>query len=77
MTMKEKILHYFRDINYAYNDCTKYDTLKAGLEEMEKEHKKNLSCNSCKHYGKLSLDCARCDDSCSQYMPKEGLNDGC
>mgnify|MGYP002528625251 CR=1 FL=1 len=37
MTMKEKILHYFRDINYVYNDCTKYETLKSGLEAYEDE----------------------------------------
>lgn len=37
MTMKDKILHYFRDINYAYNDCTKFDILKAALEKMGAE----------------------------------------
>lgn len=40
--MKEKILHYFRDINYVYNDATKYDKLQAMLEEMEQE-----KCGSC------------------------------
>ena len=30
----EEILNTFSDINYAYNDCTKYDTLKRMLEEL-------------------------------------------
>lgn len=34
-SMKEKILEYFKDINHAYNDCTKFDTLKRMLEQME------------------------------------------
>ena len=28
-------------------------------------------CVNCKHYGKLSLDCGRCDDDCSMYEPQE------
>lgn len=32
---KEKILDYFKDINHAYNDCTKYDTLKRMLDELQ------------------------------------------
>ena len=30
----EEILQTFSDINYAYNDCTKYDTLKRMLDEL-------------------------------------------
>ena len=26
--IKQDILEYFKDINHAYNDCTRYDTLK-------------------------------------------------
>lgn len=37
MTTKEKILDVIKDINYAYNDCSKYDTIKNLLEEMEEE----------------------------------------
>lgn len=33
MTRKE-ILQAFDDINFVYNDCTKYDTLKRMLEEL-------------------------------------------
>ena len=32
---KENILEYFKDINHAYNDCTKYDTLKRMLDELQ------------------------------------------
>ena len=28
-------------------------------------------CANCNHYGKLSLDCARCDDDCSMFEPQE------
>ena len=28
-------------------------------------------CEDCKHYGKLSLDCGRCDDDCSMFEPQE------
>ena len=29
------ILEYFKDINGAYNECTRYDDLKRMLEELE------------------------------------------
>lgn len=32
---KEEILEYFKDINHAYNDCTKYDTLKRMIDELQ------------------------------------------
>ena len=32
---KEEILKYFKDINGAYNECTRYDDLKRMLEELE------------------------------------------
>lgn len=32
---KNEILEYFKDINYAYNDCTRYDTLKRMLDELQ------------------------------------------
>lgn len=32
---KEYILEYFKNINYAYNDCTRYDTLKNMLDELQ------------------------------------------
>lgn len=33
--MKEEILEYFKDINHAYNDCTRFDTLKRMLGELQ------------------------------------------
>jgi hypothetical protein len=32
---KDEILKYFKDINHAYNDCTRYDTLKHMLDELQ------------------------------------------
>ena len=32
---KEAILDYFKDINIMYNDCTRYDTLKHMLDELQ------------------------------------------
>jgi len=37
--MKEEILEYFKDINFAYNDCTRFDTLKRMIGELEQEPK--------------------------------------
>ena len=37
--MKEEILEYFKDINLVYNDCTRFDTLKRMLGELEQESK--------------------------------------
>ena len=34
---KKEILEYFKDINYAYNDSTRYDTLERMLSELEGE----------------------------------------
>ena len=39
MTSKEKILEEIKDINYAYNDCSKYATIKFLLDEIEEERK--------------------------------------
>lgn len=39
------------------------------LPEPYKPQKKE--CADCKHYGKLSLDCGRCDDNCSMFAPQE------
>lgn len=37
MSTKKEILEYFKDINYAYNDSTRYDTLERMLSELEGE----------------------------------------
>ena len=31
---REEILEYFKDINHAYNECTRYDTLKRMIDEL-------------------------------------------
>ena len=36
---REEILEYFKDINLAYNDCTRFDTLKRMLDELEQEQR--------------------------------------
>lgn len=36
-TKKEQILHCFRDINYAYNNPSMYETLERMLDEMEED----------------------------------------
>lgn len=32
---KQDILEYFKDINHAYNDCTRYDTLKRMIDDLQ------------------------------------------
>ena len=39
-----------------------------GAKMVEPQEKR---CADCNHYGKLSLDCGRCDDDCSMYEPQE------
>ena len=39
MTIKEQILLELKDINYAYNNCCMYVTIKNMLDEMEEEIK--------------------------------------
>lgn len=38
--IKKQILEEFKDINYAYNNASKYDTLKRLLDELTEEMKK-------------------------------------
>ena len=38
----EEILKTFKDINYAYNNCTKYDTLKRMLDELLEDIKSEV-----------------------------------
>lgn len=38
--IKKQILEEFKDINYYYNDSTKYDTLKRLLDELTEAEKK-------------------------------------
>lgn len=55
--MKEEILEYFKDINHAYNDCTRFDTLKRMLGELQEPKTghwifdKHYYCSECKSMG--------------------------
>lgn len=53
--MKEKILEYFKDINFAYNDCTRFDTLKRMLGELEQEPCDNV-CEWFEQYVDIATD---------------------
>ena len=44
MEIKESLLLYFRDINYAYNDSTRLDALEKGLAKLEEV----VRCKDCK-----------------------------
>ena len=39
-----------------------------GAKMVESQKKQ---CENCNHYGKLSLNCGRCDDDCSMFEPRE------
>ena len=39
--------------------------------EQEYKEPQKKQCADCNHYGKLSLDCGRCDDYCSMFEPQE------
>ena len=88
MTTADKILHYFRDINYAYNDCTKYDTLKAGLDAYKEEIMDDIY----ERLGLIRYDPSKEDESAEDFteiadiiyvdtdsikIEKEGDEDGC
>ena len=60
---KSEILDYFKDINLAYNDCTRLDTLSSMLDELLKEQPKIVRCKDCK-YAKMTIDgdlCKYCE----------------
>lgn len=54
---------YFEGVDI--DDVTAWMPLPKPYEPQEKR------CEDCNHYGKFSLDCARCDDDCSMYEPQE------
>ena len=68
---KEEILEYFKDINLAYNDCTRFDTLKRMLGELEQEqrtgHWKDIDNNR--------VECSECGHKeCSERFMFEDIN---
>ena len=55
----------------SYQDGDEYLTKycpNCGCRMVEPQEKR---CADCNHYGKLSLDCSRCDDDCSMFEPQE------
>ena len=42
------------------------------LDDLEQTQPQESRCVDCSHYGKLSLDCGRCDDDCSMFEPQDG-----
>lgn len=83
MTTKEKILAEIKDINYAYNDCSKYNTIKNLLDEMEEgreERKKGkwikrgrmVQCSEC---GRFTTVQENYCPSCGSYNGEENENE--
>ena len=67
--MKEEILEYFKDINFAYNDCTRYDTLKRMLDELEQEPKTGRWIKTIGENGITSaVRCSECGFEDNRYM---------
>ena len=50
---KEEILQTFSDINYAYNNCSKYDTLKRMLDELTEDMPSKQKMG---HWKRISMD---------------------
>lgn len=44
---KQEILDYFKDINEAYNDCTRFDSLSRMLDELLESIPQIVRCNDC------------------------------
>ena len=78
---KQEILQYFCDINMAYNDSSKYDTLARMIDELLKEQEEEISKIS-KVYlelvGKASKqpEIVRCKDCKYYHKPEYGFTIG-
>lgn len=46
---KHDILNYFRGINHAYNDSTRFNTLSHMIDELLEEHPDIVRCQDCKY----------------------------
>lgn len=53
---KEEILEHFKDINYAYNESTRYDDLKRMLEELALSAEPCVGSDECKEVIKAYFD---------------------
>ncbi len=45
----------------------------SSIKDLPSVQPKQRNCDTCKHYGALSLECGRCNDECSQYEPKQRM----
>ena len=63
----KKIIAESREVAQALNEFAD------DLERIEEKYAdpQEKRCTDCNHYGKLSLDCGRCDDDCSMFEPQE------
>lgn len=64
---KQEILEYFKDINEAYNDSSRHDSLKRMLDELLKEHETAIiyKCPNCRTWVSAE-NVVRCKD-CRNY----------
>ena len=84
---REEILQAFDDINFVYNDCTRYDTLKRMLEELTERKRgewidqvmeDDIPAQKCSVCGYLEYVYGRPNycPNCGADMRKEEPNDG-
>ena len=64
---KKDILDYFKDINHAYNDCSRYDSLERMLDELQtaqQERKKGKWIEHNPHKWGLGIvfECSECGE---------------
>ena len=69
---KQEILEYFKDINFAYNECTRYDSLSMMLDELMEVDEGKISVNRTHELMENELRCVqtastnRCDRNCGK-----------
>ena len=68
-TMSSLLIPMLQHLNNDTAIIVKRALYLLGEIEIEPQEKR---CADCNHYGKLSLDCGRCDDDCSMFEPQEG-----
>ena len=68
---KQEILDMFSDINFAYNNSSKHETLEMMLDELLEEREVVVRCKDCKylidHYGYMN------DGYCANMRDKYGV----
>lgn len=61
---KQEILDHFKDINEAYNDCTRFESLSRMLDELLESTPQIIRCRDCR-FAHLTYDglCKQCDNA--------------